>query len=54
MPPATPTSRSPARTAWSIIPADRIPDAHTLLTVSLETSLGMPPLICAWREGTWP
>ena len=54
MPPATPTSRSPARTAWSIIPADRIPDAHTLFTVSLETSLGMPPLIWAWREGTCP
>ncbi len=54
MPPATPTSRSPARTAWSMIPADRIPEAQTLFTVSLETSFGMPPLIWAWREGIWP
>ncbi len=54
MPPATATSRSPARTAWSTMPAARMPDAQTLFTVSDETSLGMPPLICAWREGTWP
>ena len=54
MPPATPTSRSPARIAWSMIPTARMPDAQTLLTVSDGTSLGMPPLICAWREGTCP
>src|ERR687893_1534883 len=54
MPPATATSRSPARTAWSTIPAERSPEAHTLLTVSDETSLGMPALICAWRLGIWP
>ena len=54
MPPATATSRSPARTAWSTIPAERMPDAHTLFTVSEETSLGMPPLIWACREGTCP
>jgi hypothetical protein len=54
MPPATATSRSPARTAWSTIPAERSPEAQTLLTVSEETSLGMPPLICAWRLGIWP
>ncbi len=51
MPPPTPTSRSPARIAVSSIPAARIPDAHTLLIVSEETSLGIPPLIWAWREG---
>ena len=31
-----------------------MPEAQTLLTVSEETSFGMPPLICAWREGIWP
>ena len=45
MPPATATSMSPLRTAWSTIPADRNPDAQTLLTVSEGTSLGMRPLI---------
>src|SRR5215207_10302824 len=54
MPPATATSRSPARTAWSTIPAERSPEAHTLLTVSLETSLGIPAFIWAWRDGICP
>src|SRR5918996_872803 len=54
MPPATARSRSPARTAWSTIPAERSPEAHTLLTVSEETSFGMPALIWAWRLGIWP
>src|SRR3954447_14477274 len=54
IPPATPTSRSPARTAWSRIPAERMPEAQTLLIVSEGTSLGMPPLIWAWREGICP
>src|SRR3954452_6382877 len=54
MPPPTPISTSPARIAWSRITAARTPLAHTLLTVSEETSLGMPALICAWREGIWP
>src|SRR5680860_734086 len=54
MPPATATSRSPARTAWSTMPAERMPEAHTLFTVSEETSLGMPPLIWACRDGTCP
>ena len=54
MPPATATSRSPARTAWSTIPAARMPEAQTLLTVSEGTSFGIPPLICAWRLGIWP
>src|ERR687895_2725078 len=54
MPPATATSMSPARTAWSTIPAERIPEAHTLFTVSEETSLGIPALICACRLGIWP
>ena len=54
MPPATATSRSPARTAWSTMPAARRPEAQTLLTVSEETSFGIPPLICAWREGICP
>ena len=31
-----------------------MPDAHTLLIVSEETSFGIPALICAWREGIWP
>ena len=54
MPPATATSRSPARIDWSTMPAERMPEAQTLFTVSELTSLGIPPLICAWREGTWP
>ncbi len=54
MPPPTPTSMSPARIAESIIPAARIPEAQTLLIVSEETSLGMPALIWACREGTCP
>src|SRR5947209_17105251 len=54
MPPPTPTSTSPARIWVSRIAAARTPDAQTLLTVSEETSLGMPALICAWREGIWP
>ena len=45
IPPPTAMSRSPARIAASMIPAERIPEAHTLLTVSEETSLGMPALI---------
>jgi hypothetical protein len=31
-----------------------MPDAQTLLIVSEETSLGMPALICACREGICP
>ena len=54
IPPARPTSRSPTRIALSSRQAERIPDAHTLLIVSEETSLGIPPLICAWREGICP
>ena len=51
MPPPTATSRSPARTAWSIIPTARTLDAHTLLIVSEVTSIGIPASICAWRDG---
>ena len=51
MPPPTPTCMSPARIAWSMITEARRPDAQTLLIVSEETSLGIPALICAWREG---
>ena len=40
--------------AWSRIPAARRPEAQTLLMVSEETSLGIPALIWAWREGIWP
>ena len=47
MPPPTATSRSPTRIALSIRQAERIPEAQTLLTVSEETSLGMPALIWA-------
>src|SRR3954453_7782325 len=54
MPPPTPTSTSPARIAWSRITLARRPLAQTLLMVSEETSFGIPALICAWREGTWP
>jgi hypothetical protein len=42
MPPPTPTSTSPARMAWSSSAVARTPDAQTLLTVSDETSFGMP------------
>ena len=45
MPPVTPTSRSPARIAWSASPIVRMPEAQTLFTVSEGTSLGMPALI---------
>ena len=38
----------------SISATARMPDAHTLLTVSEGTSFGMPPLIWACREGIWP
>ena len=31
-----------------------MPEAQTLLIVSEETSLGMPALIWAWRDGIWP
>ena len=31
-----------------------MPDAQTLLIVSEDTSIGMPALICAWREGICP
>src|ERR687895_1193120 len=54
MPPPPARSRSPARTAWSTIAAERIPEAHTLFTVSEETSFGIPALICACRLGIWP
>src|SRR5215218_9089995 len=54
MPPPTPTSMSPARIDWSSSPTARMPDAQTLLIVSEETSIGIPALICAWREGIWP
>ena len=54
MPPPTPTSRSPARIAWSSSTLARSPEAQTLLIVSEETSFGMPALIWAWREGIWP
>ena len=54
MPPPTASSRSPARTAWSIIPTARTLDAHTLLIVSEVTSIGIPASICACRLGIWP
>ena len=54
MPPATAMSRSPARIDWSTSPTVRIPEAQTLLTVSEETSFGIPALICAWRDGICP
>src|SRR4029079_4046995 len=54
MPPPRPISTSPARMAWSSNRVERRPEAHTLLIVSDETSLGIPPLICAWREGICP
>ena len=54
MPPVTATSVSPARIAMSAMPSERMPEAQTLLIVSEGTSLGMPPLIWAWREGIWP
>ena len=54
MPPVTATSVSPARIAMSAMPIERMPEAQTLLIVSEGTSLGIPPLIWAWREGIWP
>ena len=54
MPPATPTSSSPARTARSATPIARMPEAQTLLIVSEGTSLGIPASIWAWREGICP
>src|SRR5215218_259935 len=54
MPPVTATLESPARIAWSARPSDRMPEAQTLLIVSEGTSIGIPPLIWAWREGIWP
>ena len=54
MPPPTASSRSPARTAWSIIPTARTLEAHTLLIVSEVTSIGIPASICACRRGIWP
>src|SRR4051795_5001629 len=54
MPPPTPTSTSPARIAWSSRTEARRPEAQTLLTVSEETSFGMPALIWACRDGICP
>src|SRR4051812_1657691 len=54
IPPPTAISTSPTRMALSSSPAARMPDAHTLLIVSEGTSLGMPALIWAWREGICP
>src|SRR3954453_10095467 len=55
MPPATiGPAMSPARTYWSAMPTARRLDAQTLFTVSEGTSFGIPPLIWACREGTWP
>src|SRR6188472_1568975 len=54
MPPVTATFESPARIAWSARPSERMPEAQTLLIVSEGTSLGIPPLIWAWRDGIWP
>ena len=54
MPPVTPSSRSPARIAWSARPIVRMPEAQTLLIVSEGTSFGIPALICAWRDGICP
>jgi hypothetical protein len=54
MPPATPTSMSPARMAASSSPAARMPEAQTLLIVYEGTSFGIPALIWAWREGICP
>ena len=47
IPPPTARFRSPARTAWSIMPTARTLDAQTLLIVSEVTSIGMPASICA-------
>src|SRR3954469_1205518 len=54
IPPVTTTSTSPARIIESAISTARIEDAHTLLTVSEGTSIGIPPPIAAWRAGACP
>src|SRR5262245_22048314 len=54
MPPATATSMSPTRIAWSAIITAFRPDPHTLLIVSAATRSGRPPLSAACRAGLWP
>src|SRR5262245_60966652 len=54
MPPATATSMSPTRIAWSAIITALSPDPHTLLIVSAATRSGRPPLSAACRAGLWP
>src|SRR5712691_13310670 len=54
MPPATATSMSPARMAWSAIITALRPEPHTLLIVSAATWSGSPPWSAAWRAGLWP
>src|SRR5437773_10394863 len=54
MPPATATSMSPTRMAWSAIITALRPEPHTLLIVSAATWSGSPPWSAAWRAGFWP
>ena len=54
MPPATATSMSPTRMAWSASITAFSPEPHTLLIVSAATWSGSPPLSAACRAGFWP
>src|SRR5262249_53833167 len=54
MPPATATSMSPTRIAWSASITAFSPEPHTLLTVSAATWSGRPPLSAAWRARVCP
>src|SRR3954466_11694838 len=54
MPPATATSMSPTRIAWSAIITAFSPEPHTLLIVSAATCSGRPPCSAAWRAGFCP
>src|SRR3954449_11732677 len=54
MPPATATSMSPTRIAWSASITAFSPEPHTLLIVSAATWSGRPPLSAACRAGFCP
>src|SRR5258707_7492277 len=54
IPPATATSMSPARIAWSAIITAFRPEPQTLLMVSAATCSGRPPLSAACRAGFCP
>src|SRR5688572_18958239 len=54
MPPATAVSYSPARIAFAASMTARIPEPHTLETVTHGTEFGIPAPRDAWRAGACP